>query len=184
VVIRLSHEANGTWNPDNVGNSPADYALWREFWRKTALAMKSVPGAHFTFDWTINAGVRPIPLSSFYPGDDVVDIAGIDAYDGNVPAGQDRWKAFYGQPDGIGDVARFAREHHKQLSIPEWGLLPPGGSGRGGGDDPAYVNGIASVVRDNDVAYQSYFFAQASRTQLDVSPRSKAAFRRAFGRAG
>ncbi len=55
--------------------------------------MRSVAGAHFAFEWDVNALVRPTPLSSFYPGDDVVNIIGIDAYEpgdlsrGLVPPG-------------------------------------------------------------------------------------------------
>ncbi len=43
--------------------------------------MRSVPGASFRFDWTINAGYRPIPFNDYYPGNDVVDIIGMDVYD-------------------------------------------------------------------------------------------------------
>src|SRR5919201_4420974 len=52
-VIRLSHEANGTWYADSIGTTDRDFRLWREMWRKTAIAMRSVPGAHFKFDWCI-----------------------------------------------------------------------------------------------------------------------------------
>ena len=45
AVIRLSWEANGTWNPDSIGNSGRDFAEWVQFWRKTVIAMRSVPGA-------------------------------------------------------------------------------------------------------------------------------------------
>jgi pyruvate/2-oxoglutarate dehydrogenase complex dihydrolipoamide acyltransferase (E2) component len=46
------------------------------------------------------------------------------------------------------------------------------------------VNGIASVVRDNDVAYQSYFYNHQWATQLAASPLSLAAYRAAFGGGG
>ncbi len=84
-VIRLAHEANDTAQPYALGSTDQELALWRTFWRRTALAMRSVPGAHFLFDWCVNAYWRPIPLSKWYPGNDVVDIVGIDAYDSGVP---------------------------------------------------------------------------------------------------
>jgi Glycosyl hydrolase family 26 len=182
-VIRLSHEANCDWNPDNIGTTATDFANWRQFWRNTVLAMKSVPGANFSFDWCINARYRAIPLGDFYPGDDVVDIVGIDVYDGAVPLGQPRWATLYDKPDGIGDVVAFARAHGKLLSIPEWGLIPGSVSG-GGGDDPGYVDGIASVVRDNAVAYQSYFYKYEFATQLASGPLSLASYRLHFGAGG
>jgi glycosyl hydrolase family 26 len=183
-VIRLGHEANGTWYPDSIGSTQADFDLWKQFWRRTVLAMRSVPGANFRFDWCINAGYRAIPLDSFYPGDDVVDIVGIDAYDAGVPTNRtDRWNYLYTQPDGIRDVERFAAAHGKPMSIPEWGV-GPAGSNNSGGDDPAYVDGIASVVRNNRLAYQSYFYNYDWATQLAGGPLSLASYITHFGIAG
>jgi hypothetical protein len=184
AIIRLAHEANGTWYPDSIGNTPREFALWREFWRRTVKAMRSVPGADFQFDWCVNAGVRPIPLRSYYPGDDVVDIIGVDAYDAGVPgpAGSRRWQELYHRPGGIGAVVDFAKARHKLLSIPEWGVGPIGGSAKGAGDDPDYVKGIATVVRENRVAYESYFFNDVWATQLAASPKSLAVYRKYFGR--
>ena len=183
AVIRLAPEMNGDWNPDSIGNSETDFALWREFWRKTVLAMRAVPGAGFSFDWCINAHVRPIPLASFYPGDDVVDIVGIDAYDTGVPAGLPRWQTIFGRTDGLKDVVDFAQLHHKPLSIPEWGVAPTD-TMSGGGDDAEYIDGIASVVRDHPTAYQAYFYKYGFATQLANGPASLAAYRRHFGDGG
>jgi Glycosyl hydrolase family 26 len=184
-IIRLAHEANGDWYPDSVGATDAEMAKWREFWRRTVLAMKSVPGANFKFDWTVNAGYRPIPLAKFYPGDDVVDIIGADTYDVGVPAGQgNRWRSVYNRPGGLRSVVLFAREHRKPLSIPEWGVTPPNAKPPGGGDDPAFVDGIAGVVRSNPVAYQAYFFSAQYMGQLQGGARSLAAFKRHFGPSG
>jgi hypothetical protein len=182
-VIRLGHEANGTWYPDSIGSSEGDYRLWVRFWRNTVFAMRSVPGANFHFDWCVNAGVRPIDLAAFYPGDDAVDIVGIDAYDAGVPTNQtDRWHYLTTRTDGIGDVERFAAAHDKPMSIPEWGVGPASSSNRGG-DDPAYVDGIASVVRNNRLVYQSYFYNYDYATQLATGPLSLAAYIKHFGTA-
>jgi beta-mannanase len=186
AVIRLAHEANGDWYADNIGNSGDDYRRWVQLWRRTVLAMKSVPGAHFTFDWCVNAAYRAIPLASYYPGDDVVDIVGVDAYDSGIPNNDDgasRWSAIYSRRGGIGDVVDFAKAHDKPLSIPEWGVAPASQS-YSGGDDADYVNGVARVVRDNDVAYQAYFYAYAWRSQLENGVRSLAAYRNHFGAHG
>jgi hypothetical protein len=184
-IIRLGHEANGTWYPDSLGSTRAQWALWDQFWRKTVLAMKSVPGAHFLFDWCIAALWRPIPLKYIYPGNDVVNIIGVDAYDtgniGNTAAA--RWNDTYTAPDGIRDVLNFARAHGKPISIPEWGVSPRS-QAKGFGDDPTFVNGIASVVRNNRVAYQSYFYNYAYATQLAGGRQSLAAYRLHFGAHG
>lgn len=183
-VIRLAHEANGTDDPYRLPTTNRGLALWRQFWRRTVIAMRSVPGAHFLFDWTVNAYWRPIALNEWYPGNDVVDIVGIDAYDAGVPAGLSRWTRLYTEPDGIGDVLSWATAHHKPLSIPEWGLWPPGPQALGGGSDPSYINHIAAVVRNEPVAYQSYFFDEKEGALLSESPSSLAAYRRHFGGGG
>ncbi len=183
-VIRLAHEANDSGSPYWIGSTPAQWQLWRQFWRRTVIAMRSVPGAHFLFDWCINAYWQPVPLRDWYPGDDVVNIVGIDAYDSGVPVGEDRWTRIYTQPDGIRDVLRFAKAHGKPVSLPEWGLAPADAKSLGGGSDPAYIDGIAGVVRDNAVAYQAYFYNHDSAQLLDTSPPSLAAYRRHFGAHG
>jgi hypothetical protein len=183
-VIRLAHEANDSGSPYGIGSTPHQWRLWREFWRRTVIAMRSVPGAHFLFDWCINAYWRPIPLHEWYPGDDVVNIIGIDAYDSGVPLGAERWKRIYTQADGIRDVLQFAHAHGKPVSLPEWGLAPADAHSLGSGDDPAYINDIASVVRDNPVAYQAYFYNDYSARLLAGNPRSMAAYRRHFGGGG
>jgi Glycosyl hydrolase family 26 len=183
-VIRLAHEANDTLYSYSIEDNAADLARWREFWRRTVLAMRSVPGARFLFDWCVNAHWRPIQLSKWYPGDDVVNMVGIDAYDSGVPPGQDRWDTIYNQSDGIRDVLAFAKAHGKPVSIPEWGLWEPGAGTLGGGDDAAYVNGVASVVRSNRVAYQAYFYNLTSEALLRSSGGSLTAYRRHFGGGG
>jgi len=184
-IIRLSPEANGTWNSDSLGTTPAQWALWDQFWRQTVLAMRSVPGANFKFDWCIAALYRALPLSEIYPGSDVVDIIGIDAYDtgniGNTAAA--RWNEALNGPDGIQAVVNFAAAQGKPISIPEWGVSPVDQS-EGFGDDPTFVDGIASVVRDNPTAYQSYFYKYGYATQLGPGTQSLAAYQQHFGADG
>jgi hypothetical protein len=181
ATIRLGHEANGTTYPYSLGDSPDERRRWREFWRRTVLAMRSVDGADFKFDWCVLAAYRPIPLREWYPGDDVVDIVGIDAYDSGIEQqGPGRWRTIYTRPLGVRDVVRFARAHGKPLSIPEWGVGPVGNQ-LAGGDNAAYVRGIGRVVKDNPTSYQAYFYARQWRDQLRRGPASRAAYRKSFG---
>ena len=179
-IIRLAHEANGPWAPDNVGSTPYQWAEWKTFWRKTAIAMDSVPGAHFRFNWCISSGYRAIPFSAYYPGDDLVSSIGVDVYDGgepaNIPAGPGRWAYQYDQPGGVAAIAAFAKAHHKPLSIPEWGLEPT--TVGGAGDDFAFVAGIDKLLHTTDVAFESYFYADYSGEELAVARSSLVEYRR------
>jgi beta-mannanase len=141
--------------------------------------MRSVTGAHFRFDWTVNAAIRPLPLAAFYPGDDVVDIVGVDLYDFDPQTGTAPWLRFYRAPDGGAQMAAFAKAHRKPLSIPEWGTTAKAGT-----DDPAFVNGIAQLTRTGNVAYQAYFFAHDSAGRLVAGAKSLSAYRRHFGNHG
>ncbi len=189
-IIRLSHEANGTWTLDGLGNDPARYGSWKAFWARTVRVMRSVPGAHFRFDWTINAPYRAIPFDEYYPGDDVVDIVGADVYDfwaGPGPAPTNpirRWRAQYDQAGGLGALIQYGKLHGKPLSIPEWGISAVGSKG-GAGDNAYFVDAMAGVVANNVTAYHSYFESKTDVNMLLTdAPRSLAAYRRHFGSRG
>lgn len=189
-VIRLGHEMNGTWYPDNVGSTPRDFRAWRMYFRRIVRIMRSVPGAHFVFDWNVAAGYRPIPFSAYYPGDGAVDIVGIDFYDYGFPGvstrpGAARWRGQYRQPGGLAAAIAFARKHHKPISLPEWGLATRGGTKNGIGDDPYFVAQIAKLVKRSDLAYQAYFECPNGETlELASAPRSLRVYRRHFSVRG
>ena len=132
VVIRLAHEANGNTYADSVPDTAVGDAQWVRFWDDTVTAMRSVPGAHFIFDWCVNAGYRDIPLARFYPGNRYVNVIGVDAYDSNPATNSpvsNRLETILNEPDGLYAVRAFARSHHKPLSIPSGELDPRGRTG-------------------------------------------------------
>lgn len=181
AIIRLAPEANGTWFADSLGSTPAQWALWDRFWDDTVGAMRSVPGADFQFDWCVSARYRDLPLSEIYPGSQDVDIIGVDVYDdGNIgTTGAARWSTLMTAGDGLGAIVDFAAAQGKPISIPEWGVNTV--SGGGFGDDPAFVQGIASLVENHPTAYQSYFYKYGQQTQLAPGTQSLAAYQAAFG---
>jgi len=186
-VIRLGHEMNTLENHDSLGSDPGQYRDWATYWARVVRAMRSVPGAHFLFDWNVNAGYKDIPLSSYYPGDSVVDIIGADLYDSGVPGNPApsaaRWQALAGEPGGLATIVAFARQHDKPLSFPEWGLVSAADGG--GGDDPDYVSQLAAQIAAVPVVYQGYFDRPTgSVLPLQRAPRSLAAWKRAFGPGG
>ena len=179
-VLRISPEANDPASGVGwVGNTSGEMSAWAECWADEAKSM-AVPGSHFLFDWTVNAGYEDIPFSDYYPGDAAVDIIGIDAYDALVngqgaPPGPERWRLLSREPGGIDYLAAFAKAHGKPLSVPEWGeVAPPAGAG----DDPYYVQQMAALFKRDKVAYESYFDEADSGTlQLGEVPESLRAYR-------
>jgi hypothetical protein len=178
VVIRIANEANGVSYADNVGTTLTQETEWKEFWRRTATAMRSVPGAHFDFNWCIDNGPRPIPFTDYYPGNDVVDSIGDDVYDSGLPKNvsfDDRWQYVYDEPGGVRAIAAFARAHHKPLTIPEWGLVPS--SHDGGGADSAFTRGFLAFLRADHVQSEAYFFTEGFSSTLLGDPTSLALYR-------
>jgi hypothetical protein len=184
-VIRLSPEMNGDWNVDSVPDTARGDREWIAFWRRTVLAMRSVHGAHFVFDWCPNNGYRAIALRDYYPGNDYVDVIGDDAYDSGVPRGVSaRWHYIFDRLDGLHAILNFAKAHDKPLSLPEWGVGPQHTSWLAGGDDARYVRGLAAIVAHHDVAFQAYFFRYGWESELRHGRSALAAYRAAFGTHG
>jgi hypothetical protein len=172
AILRLGWEfnlASSRWATD-------DPAAFIAYWRRVVAAMDAVPGARFAYDWNPNNGKNTYDAVNYYPGDDVVDYIGIDAYDtswawrtypypDSCGAGcraarqQAAWdRSIYGGRRGLGFWSAFARHRGKPLSLPEWGLWNRK-DGHGGGDDPGYLRRMHAFIADprNGVAYQAYF---------------------------
>jgi hypothetical protein len=187
AILRLGWEFNGTWYPWGVRTN-ADARTFAAYFRRVVTTMRAVaPGLRF--DWNPSAGVWPtFDIAQAYPGDAYVDEVGLDVYDqswiADYGSPQARWNDFLRQTVGLAWQRSFARAHGKQVSFPEWGVtVRP--DGHGGGDDPFYVEQMASWIASSDTAYAVYFDYNASdgAHALDDGRfvRSAATFRRLFG---
>lgn len=118
AYIRLAWEFNiPSW--DHAA-TPENLKDWVPAWRLAVQSMKSV-APKLKFDWNPNGGpgqtIRPATLA--YPGDDVVDVVGVDAYDWDPPVTDDAsWQKRLTEDGGLQGWADFARAHGKKLSFP------------------------------------------------------------------
>ncbi|MEU9212604.1 glycosyl hydrolase [Streptomyces sp. NPDC048415] len=122
TILVLGWEMNGITYTHRCGPDPE---AWKTYWRRIVTVMRSVPGQKFQFDFAPSRGTDAIPWPECYPGDDVVDIIGMDSYD------QPHGISFDGQvsePYGLQDQVNFAKTHGKPISYPEWGLYRNGDS--------------------------------------------------------
>jgi hypothetical protein len=185
AVIRLGWEFNGdwsTWCPIRKADT------FIRYWRRIVGVMRSVPGSKLRFDWNPTLGPAAVAPDEVYPGDDVVDIIGLDVYNQSWtvprPDSRKRWEELRRKPFGLDWHQTFAAAKGKPRSFPEWGTgRRPDGSG--GGDDPLFVDQMAQWVTATDVVYQAYwdypapdYFALISTGQF---PRAATAFREHFG---
>lgn len=187
TIIRLGYEANcDTIGPWQATDNPSGYKL---LFRHEASVMKSVPGAAFLFDWTVCNGLQYghtlNSFDSFYPGDDVVNIIGIDIYDvkwqDTSVTPQARWSYITGRQMGVNELIAFARAHGKPLSYPEWGLYAPGDNFAGGGDDPYFIGQMAGLISSTKPVYQAYFNLDWGGGVLSDFKQGETAFKQIFG---
>ena len=158
ATLRLGWEFNGAWYRWSAQSDPAAFAA---YWRRVVDAMRSVPGADFRFDWSATPGTNQFPLEQAYPGDAYVDVIGADLYDQSWyvedrddPVG--RWQRMVTQPHGLDWFKAFADAHGKPMAFSEWGLSQRS-DGRGGGDNPYFIERMYDWISNNNVAYQMYF---------------------------
>ncbi|MEU6992902.1 glycosyl hydrolase [Streptomyces sp. NPDC046465] len=142
TVVVLGWEMNGTTYTHRCGPDPES---WKKYWNRAVTAMRSVPGQKFRFDFTPSRGRDAVPWTQCYPGDDVVDIVGMDSYD------QPRGMSFDEQvkePYGLQEHVDFATAHHKPISYPEWGLFR-------NGDNEEYMRRMLKWIDEKKPLYNT-----------------------------
>ncbi|WP_374058834.1 glycoside hydrolase family 26 protein [Planomonospora sp. ID67723] len=166
TIIVLGWEMNGTTYSSRCAPDPR---AWKAYWRRIVTTMRSVQGQRFRFDFAPSRGPDAIPWPECYPGDDVVDIIGMDTYD--QPPGE-TFADYVGQPYGMRYHVDFARAHGKPISFPEWGLFRRG-------DRSEYVREMLEWISAHDVAYHSISdYCPHGIWQCPANPDSSEVFRR------
>jgi hypothetical protein len=157
AILRLGWEFNGEWYPWKANADPQAFA---DYWRHIHQVIRSVPGASgLRFDWNPAIGPAEVPAAA-YPGDQYVDIVGMDVYDRNsTPDLADpakRWQEMVNQPFGLAWQRDFAAAHGKPISFPEWATSD---RHQGGGqkDNPLFIRNMHEWIRANNVEYHNYF---------------------------
>ncbi|MYU22244.1 glycosyl hydrolase [Streptomyces sp. SID8352] len=172
TVLVLGWEMNGITYTHRCGPDPE---AWKAYWRRIVTAMRAVPGQRFRFDFTPSRGLDAVPWTACYPGDAVVDVIGMDAYD------QPRGMPFAEQvrePYGLRAHVDFAKAHGKPVSYPEWGLFR-------NGDNAEYMRGMLAWMDEHRPLYQTLTdYCPHGVWQCGDNPRASAVYRAALrGRA-
>jgi hypothetical protein len=175
-VLVLGSEFNGNWQTYSAFDPPVYIAAFRH----VAELLKSI-SPQFVIDWTGNAIDNQSghdPFTDDYPGDDVVDLVGVDAYDyaeSDITNTKsfDRWAAL---PYGIEAWANFAAQHDKRFSLPEWGLTTAQSTwgsptALGSGDSAAYIRNMHEFMRrlGKKLAFEDYFNQPAAPNQNSLN---------------
>lgn len=191
TIVRLDWEFNGSWGfywqPQN------DLANFIKCWQQVSQSIKSTD-PDVVMDWTINGHASPnMPGNnpySAYPGDEYVDVIGMDVYDHYPPSKSEA--AFDAQckdMNGLCYMGDFARQHGKLLSVGEWGVVTCSGGGQGGGDNPLYIQKMYDTfMKYKDVLLYENYFNNADPGNVCSSlndpvnaPQSAAKYKELFG---
>ncbi|RAJ73854.1 MULTISPECIES: glycosyl hydrolase [unclassified Streptomyces] len=168
TVVVLGWEMNGTTYTHRCGPDPES---WKKYWKRIVTVMRSVPGQKFRFDFTPSRGRDAVPWTDCYPGDDVVDIVGMDSYD------QPENKSFdeqVSEPYGLQAQVDFAAEHKKPISYPEWGLFR-------NGDNAEYMKRMLDWMDEHKPLYNTLTdYCPHGVWQCDKNPKASEVYRTAL----
>ncbi|MEU9503637.1 glycosyl hydrolase [Streptomyces sp. NPDC048196] len=166
TVLTLGWEMNGITYTHRCAPDPV---AWKAYWRRIVAVMRSVPGQRFRFDFAPSRGRDAIGWTRCYPGDDVVDVLGMDSYD--QPAGE-TFDTMVREPYGLQAQVDFAAAHRKQISYPEWGLFR-------NGDNPGFVIRMLDWMARHPPLYQTITdYCPHGVWQCRANPRAAQAYRR------
>ncbi|GHF68050.1 glycoside hydrolase family 26 protein [Streptomyces griseosporeus] len=142
TVLVLGWEMNGITYSHRCGPDPE---AWKAYWKRIVTTMRAVPGQKFRFDFTPSRGRDAVPWTECYPGDDTVDIIGMDSYD--QPSGMS-FDEQVREPYGLQAHVDFAKAHKKPVSYPEWGLFR-------NGDNDAYMRRMLAWMDEHKPLYNT-----------------------------
>ncbi len=183
AVLRLGHEFDGNWFPWSA--RPSCESFINAFQHVADIFVAVSPS--FRIEWSGTLRYFPAWGECAYPGDDYVDILGLDVYDRGGPM-----SAFSPSDQTWIDPARvwseqflpllelhheFARDHGKPVSYPEWAIVTES-SGAYGGDNPTFIRGMAAWLRSlptdgpGSLTYHAYFLGVS---EYDFRPHEQSA---------
>lgn len=95
ILLRFAHEMNGAaypWSAGSNGNSPSDYV---QAWRRLVTVFRDVGATNAQWVWCPQPeSPTSVPLDLCFPGDDLVDVIGLDGYNAGAAADWGGWLSF------------------------------------------------------------------------------------------
>lgn len=177
IYVRTGWEFNGDWMTwSAIGRQDHFVAAFRAF----VDAFRSVDD-RFRFEWNVNVGGTAMNPADAYPGDEYVDVIGMDFYyhaqwGPSDPAAA--WRHMVARPFGLQWLEDFAAQHGKPTAYTEWGVEPD--------DAGPYIEAAAEWFARHRPLYAHYWnsdSAFAGKLTNRAESATARSFREAF-RAG
>ncbi|MGC3980778.1 MAG: glycosyl hydrolase [Steroidobacteraceae bacterium] len=176
AYLRLGWEFDGGWYTWRASTSPSGYA---GCFRQIVQTMRARhPEAAWRFVYNPTTVFSQTLIQQTYPGNDVVDVIGIDVYDQswNTGSGIDAYypttcttdackltyqkNAWTASLTYINYLRDFAKTNGKPFAFPEWGVVNQSqNNGHGGGDNTYFIQQMYNFINDpaNNVEFHVYF---------------------------
>lgn len=175
IYFTLNHEPETN---DSAANG--DSAEFVAAWRKMVGMLRSAGGGDVRTVLVLGRGAyRDGSIDNWYPGDDVVDVVGVDPYNWYRCQGSDR--AWTGPRELLEPALAFAAAHGKPLAVPEIASTEHPDDSKRKAD---WIRELGDVLADPAVAEQLEFLIWFSvhdrawpdcQWEYDSSPQSTAA---------
>ncbi|WP_018350462.1 glycoside hydrolase family 26 protein [Longispora albida] len=143
IYVRWAFEMNGNWFPWSGVKQGSDPSKFVAAWRRIHGIFKAEGATNVQWVWSVNWGSEPAAewnsIDKYYPGDEYVDVAGVDGYSNGTTTPEDLFGDFYKKyaprkpimitetsvrdaggttvPDWIGLLAEWAATHPKLVGI-------------------------------------------------------------------
>jgi Glycosyl hydrolase family 26 len=146
IYVRTGEEFNGNWMPWAATGHEQDFV---KAFQNFAKAFRSVSN-RFRFEWNVNVRETRMNPADAYPGDDYVDVIGMDFYYNtkwNPTNPVKAWDEMVSSQYGLQWLEEFASAHKKPTAYPEWGINSDGAG--------PYIEKAAQWFSDHNVLYQS-----------------------------
>lgn len=157
LYLRPMHEANGDWYPWAPAGgslSPAEYVrLWRRLHR---LVSETGVADNVAWVWTVNhVDTGETTAEDLFPGDDVVDLLGVDGFNWGASQSWSVWQ----EPEGVFG-AMFERVRAisaRPLCVPEFGSTSATVAGTDAARKGAWLRAAFDYFADQGVMLAAYF---------------------------
>ncbi|MEY9848650.1 glycoside hydrolase family 26 protein [Streptacidiphilus sp. BW17] len=172
VYLRWGAEMNGNWNPWDPGVNGNTTAQYVAAWKHIRTVFTAAGATNVKWLWTpINQYTDSTPLSEVYPGDEYVDLVGVDGYNWGTSRSGRTWQSFT-------EVFNPTIATIRTLTVkPLW--LTEVGCTELGGDKAAWITAMfAAVAGDTRIGGLMWFNADKETDwRVWSSPAALSAFR-------
>jgi Glycosyl hydrolase family 26 len=152
IYIRTGEEFNGNWMPWSAAGREQDFI---GAYRKFVDAFRSA-SHRFRFEWNVNVRESRMNPADAYPGDEYVDVIGMDFYyniQWNPADPRAAWDEMVNEQYGLQWLEQFAAAHNKPTAYPEWGVNSDGAG--------PYIERAAQWFASHNVLYQRVWNSDA-----------------------